>query len=181
MAHHQYHSIPNFGQVISFLLATGVGAGFAVGLESKRFVEEAYRLLSLLGIGDFWEWRSKTLKFFDIGNVATGILFIGFVSMAFVSILSSITLSHSPQPHPVESWQQSCFFNLSFSLFYMLFPCRGIKLNDILFSFFMLKQAYKYVFLIYINHKLPKLTRVMFMYRLYTCIKSYDLYWGLAG
>ncbi|CAI9754045.1 unnamed protein product [Fraxinus pennsylvanica] len=63
-------------KVVAFLLATGVGVGFGVSFELKR------------GSGD-----SK--KFLNRGNISTGLLFVGFVYMAFLSIFSSIRFSSS--------------------------------------------------------------------------------------
>ncbi|XP_052180899.1 CASP-like protein 4D1, partial [Diospyros lotus] len=65
-------------KIMSFLLAAGAGAGFAVSFELKR----------LLGGDD--EISSKTNAFFiNRANIATAILLLGFVSMAVLLVLSS--------------------------------------------------------------------------------------------
>ncbi|XP_022867537.1 CASP-like protein 4D1 [Olea europaea var. sylvestris] len=58
-------------KVVAFLLATGVGVGF--------------EMMRVSGGG------SK--KFYDRGNISTGLLFVGFIYMAFLSIFSSIRFS----------------------------------------------------------------------------------------
>ncbi|PSS26166.1 CASP-like protein [Actinidia chinensis var. chinensis] len=65
-------------KIMSFLLATGVGAGFAISFEFKRLLN-GFANTSLL----------------DRGNLATGILLGGFVCMALLSILSSIGRNHT--------------------------------------------------------------------------------------
>ncbi|XP_040998226.1 CASP-like protein 4D1 [Juglans microcarpa x Juglans regia] len=59
-------------KMISLLLATAVGAGFAVSIEIKRIPGNAFK------------------NFYTRGNVATGVLLIGTVCMVLVSVLSSI-------------------------------------------------------------------------------------------
>ncbi|GMY24061.1 CASP-like protein [Fagus crenata] len=56
-------------KIISLLLATGVGAGFAISCELNRFFHA---------------------RFFDKGNIAAGFLLGATVCMAVVSVLSSI-------------------------------------------------------------------------------------------
>ncbi|XP_062157809.1 CASP-like protein 4D1 [Alnus glutinosa] len=60
-------------KLISLLLATAVGAGFAVSVEFNRMVDGL--------VGDF----------FDKGNIATFVLLVGTICMAVVSVLSSIS------------------------------------------------------------------------------------------
>ncbi|GMY23999.1 CASP-like protein, partial [Fagus crenata] len=61
-------------KIISLLLATGVGAGFAISCELNRFFHA---------------------RFFDKGNIAAGFLLGATVCMAVVSVLSSIDRSTS--------------------------------------------------------------------------------------
>ncbi|KAA8541412.1 hypothetical protein F0562_025375 [Nyssa sinensis] len=63
-------------KVIGFLLATGVGVGFGVTFELKRL---------------FKGLDSDLDKFLQRGNIATALLFVGFITMLILSILSSIT------------------------------------------------------------------------------------------
>ncbi|KAI7985960.1 CASP-like protein 4D1 [Camellia lanceoleosa] len=72
-------------KIISFLLATGVGAGFAVTHELKRIIQSISD-----DYGGLDEQESKTISFLNRGYIATGILFAGFICMAILSILSSI-------------------------------------------------------------------------------------------
>ncbi|CAL5442170.1 unnamed protein product [Camellia sinensis] len=72
-------------KIISFLLATGVGAGFAVTHELKRIIQPIFDDYKGLD-----EQESKTISFLNRGYIATGILFAGFICMAILSILSSI-------------------------------------------------------------------------------------------
>ncbi|XP_019167297.1 PREDICTED: CASP-like protein 4D1 [Ipomoea nil] len=96
--------LPNFDfygdKVISFLLASGVGVGFSASVELKdtiRSLVENFEFLlasdpriSLDGIEEF---RTKLNKFFDRELIASGILLGGFVTMAILSILSSLNKS----------------------------------------------------------------------------------------
>lgn len=76
-------------QIISYFLATGVGAGFAASLELKRFVDRFFDLFGgLLQLTD--EDKSDADKFLVRGIVATGLLAGGFLFMAVLSVLSSI-------------------------------------------------------------------------------------------
>ncbi|KAG8379519.1 hypothetical protein BUALT_Bualt07G0097000 [Buddleja alternifolia] len=62
-------------KVMAFLLASGVGVGFGVTFELKR------------AFGDLFDDKAK--KFLNNGNISTGLLLVGFVFMALLSILSS--------------------------------------------------------------------------------------------
>ncbi|PON45417.1 CASP-like protein 4D [Parasponia andersonii] len=88
-------------KLISLLLATGVGAGFAVTFELKKILPDAFdgfiALAELAGgaVGsDFIDLlqqeRSKITGFLNMGYIAAGILLAGCVFMALVSVLSSI-------------------------------------------------------------------------------------------
>ncbi|KAK4436789.1 CASP-like protein 4D1 [Sesamum alatum] len=68
-------------KTMAFLLASGVGVGFGVSFEFKRLS------------GD--DLSSKSKKFLDMGNISTGLLLVGFVSMALLSIISSNRRSSS--------------------------------------------------------------------------------------
>ncbi|KAF2318768.1 hypothetical protein GH714_010585 [Hevea brasiliensis] len=65
-------------KVISYLLATGVAAGFAATKDLKPF-------FVALGAGD-------VVKFFDKGYASASLLLIGFVCTAISSVLSSYAL-----------------------------------------------------------------------------------------
>jgi hypothetical protein len=62
------------------LLATAVGAGFAVSAEFIKFLGGTF--------GDLTD-------FYERGNIATSVLLVGTVCMAVVSVLSSINRSDS--------------------------------------------------------------------------------------
>lgn len=70
-------------QVIAFLLASGVGAGFAVTFEFKRT------------FGDLLVGQEN--KFLNKGIMSTGLLLIGFAFMALLTIYSSNRRSSSTQ------------------------------------------------------------------------------------
>ncbi|KAL3512475.1 hypothetical protein ACH5RR_025192 [Cinchona calisaya] len=82
-------------KLVSFLLASGVGVGFGVTFEIKRFLNAVFAAFAALGGTDIDEQQSKTSKFFDRGNIATGILLVGFATMAITSILTSIRKAES--------------------------------------------------------------------------------------
>ncbi|TXG50942.1 hypothetical protein EZV62_023466 [Acer yangbiense] len=73
-------------KVVSLFLGTGVGAGFAVTFEFK----DLSKTLADLGVAEVGEFKSKLDKFLDRGNIATGLLFVAFICMALLSVLSSI-------------------------------------------------------------------------------------------
>ncbi|KAK9925691.1 hypothetical protein M0R45_022961 [Rubus argutus] len=79
-------------KVVSLVLASGVGAGFGVGFEFKKFLKLLLPLLALLGgLDNLDEELTKNNDFFDKAIIATGILLVGAVCMAVVSVLTSIT------------------------------------------------------------------------------------------
>lgn len=84
-----------YEQIISLLLGTGVGAGFAVTFELKKQIPDFLTLLTLLGAQGMDEVKSKLDKFFDRANIAIGILFLAFLCMVILSILSSINKAHN--------------------------------------------------------------------------------------
>ncbi|KAK3224642.1 hypothetical protein Dsin_004504 [Dipteronia sinensis] len=77
-------------KVVSLFLGTGVGAGFAVTFEFKDFLKDLFKTLADSGVVDAGELKSKLDKFLDRGNIATGLLFVAFICMALLSVLSSI-------------------------------------------------------------------------------------------
>lgn len=76
-------------------MGTGVGAGFAVSFELKKQIRDFLARLTLLGAQGMDEVKSKLDKFFDRANIAIGILFLAFLCMVILSILSSINKAHS--------------------------------------------------------------------------------------
>ncbi|KAL5762972.1 hypothetical protein ACOSP7_019236 [Xanthoceras sorbifolium] len=82
-------------KMVAFLLATGVGAGFAITFELKKFVRDFLSSLENLGVdeGDF-----PINKFLDKANMAIGLLFLGFLCMAILSIFSSINRINTTTP-----------------------------------------------------------------------------------
>ncbi|XP_068307613.1 CASP-like protein 4D1 [Pyrus communis] len=80
--------------LVSLLLASGVGAGFGVGFDFKKFLKFIFPVLAALGgfpESELDEAQSKNSSFFDKEIIATGILLFGAVCMSVVSVLSSIT------------------------------------------------------------------------------------------
>ncbi|OWM62660.1 CASP-like protein 4D1 [Punica granatum] len=75
-------------KIISYFLASGVGAGFAVSFELKRYVDRFFFFRGLLQLAE--EDKSKADKFLDRGSIATGLIAGGFLCMAVVSVLSSM-------------------------------------------------------------------------------------------
>ncbi|KAK9199728.1 hypothetical protein WN944_014921 [Citrus x changshan-huyou] len=73
----------------SFLLASGVGAGFAVTFEFKKVVNFFIESLIAAGIPQAEEARSAIEKFFDKAYIANGLLLGAFACTAVVSVVSS--------------------------------------------------------------------------------------------
>ncbi|KAF9623422.1 hypothetical protein IFM89_003006 [Coptis chinensis] len=68
-------------QIVAYILATAVGAGFAVTFEFKKLVKEI--------MGE---------KFLDKGNIATGVLFLGFLCVAAQVLISAMSRNSPPPP-----------------------------------------------------------------------------------
>ncbi|RDY13441.1 CASP-like protein 4D1, partial [Mucuna pruriens] len=79
-------------KVISLVLATGVGVGFAVSMEFKKFLDDIF---DAVGTSKHDPTRSTYDKFFVRGIVASAILLVACLSMAIVSVISSINRSRS--------------------------------------------------------------------------------------
>ncbi|KAI4352060.1 hypothetical protein L6164_006346 [Bauhinia variegata] len=90
-------SLPDFDfygdKVISLLLATGVGVGFAVSCELKKFFE--VDVFDRDGVPQNDIIRSTSHKFWDRAIIASGVLSVSFLCMAVVSVISSINWSRS--------------------------------------------------------------------------------------
>ncbi|KAL4556516.1 hypothetical protein LXL04_039172 [Taraxacum kok-saghyz] len=91
-------------KLISYILATGVGAGFAASMELKEIVDDLVAFIAFIlaaadeniDLGfDLDKFHSRTHKFLDRGIVATILLTIGFAFMAVTSILSSLNRNRS--------------------------------------------------------------------------------------
>ncbi|XP_038687588.1 CASP-like protein 4D1 [Tripterygium wilfordii] len=82
-------------KVMTFFLATGVGAGFAVSCEFKKLLNAVYKLLVSLNYTGLEEWMSSINKFLEKGNIAAGLLLIASLAMAVLSIISSINRTRS--------------------------------------------------------------------------------------
>lgn len=78
------------GQIVGFLLATGVGAGFAVTYEFKKFFKELFKTLANAGFAVSEEFKSKVDKFLDRVYIAAGLLLLAFLCMVVLSVLSSV-------------------------------------------------------------------------------------------
>ncbi|PNX94776.1 hypothetical protein L195_g017956 [Trifolium pratense] len=79
-------------KVISGILATGIGAGFAVSIEFKRFFDQIF---DAAGVSKEDPTRSTNNKFYVRGIVASGVLSVAFIAIFVVSVLSSINRSKS--------------------------------------------------------------------------------------
>ncbi|CAL5184850.1 unnamed protein product [Lathyrus oleraceus] len=73
-------------KVISGLLATGIGAGFAVSIEFKRLFDQIF---NDSGVSKHDPTRSTITKFYVRGIIASGVLSAAFLAMFVVSFLSS--------------------------------------------------------------------------------------------
>ncbi|KAK2421784.1 CASP protein 4D1 [Trifolium repens] len=76
-------------KVISGILATGIGAGFAVSIDFKRLFDQVFE-----GIPKDDPTRSSINNFYVRGIVASSVLSVAFIAMFVVSILSSINRSN---------------------------------------------------------------------------------------
>ncbi|KAJ0048073.1 hypothetical protein Pint_16840 [Pistacia integerrima] len=84
-----------FFQMVGFVLASGVGAVFAVTYELKSFVNDFVETLLSLGFEDTIGFKSGTDKFLNRIYIAAGLLLGAFVCMALPSVLSSINRTTS--------------------------------------------------------------------------------------
>ncbi|KAL6001054.1 hypothetical protein ACLOJK_006781 [Asimina triloba] len=80
-------------QIIALLLASGVGAGFAVTFEFKKLIRDFIASLESLGVPRLEESESKIDKFLDRANIAVGLLLLASLLMAAQSIVSSLIRS----------------------------------------------------------------------------------------
>lgn len=76
--------------MISFLLATGVGAGFGVSFELKSFAKDLFKAIEDPTVPDIQESKASYSRFFNRGIIASAVLSVGFLCMATISVLSSI-------------------------------------------------------------------------------------------
>ncbi|KAM3319474.1 CASP-like protein 4D1 [Capsicum chacoense] len=76
-------------KVIAFLLASGVGVGFGVSIELKQLIDQLVDGFDSLGVTGLDEFEDKTKKYLDRGIIASGVLLVGFVTMAILNILTS--------------------------------------------------------------------------------------------
>ena len=79
-------------QVISVLLATGVGVGIAVSFEFKKFFDD---LFDAVGVSKKDPTRTANDKFFNRGIIASAVLSIALLAMFVVSVISSINRGRS--------------------------------------------------------------------------------------
>ncbi|XP_038894422.1 CASP-like protein 4D1 [Benincasa hispida] len=106
-----WNGLPQFNyyadQVITWVLATAAGAGFAVSAELKSFVDSHSTVEKEFGedYGFFSpqvdEQKSLIDDFFDKANIATAILFLAFLSMATLILLSPFNRI-KPTPLPTQ-------------------------------------------------------------------------------
>ncbi|XP_048138976.1 CASP-like protein 4D1 [Rhodamnia argentea] len=82
-------------KLITLLLATGIGAGFAISFELKKYVRNFFDVLVSFDIPINDDDKSKSIKFLNWGIISTGLLALGLVCMVIVSVLSSINRNSS--------------------------------------------------------------------------------------
>ncbi|XP_071709933.1 CASP-like protein 4D1 [Rutidosis leptorrhynchoides] len=85
-------------KLVSYILATGVGAGFAASMELKEYTDEVVTLLDFIratiDLGfDIDQFHSRVDKYFHRGIITTILLTLGCVCMVIISILSSLNRS----------------------------------------------------------------------------------------
>ncbi|KAK4362694.1 hypothetical protein RND71_017935 [Anisodus tanguticus] len=76
-------------KVIAFFLASGVGVGFGVSIELKKFIDQLVDSFEVLGVDGLEEFEHKNQNFFERGIIASGVLLAGFATMAILTILTS--------------------------------------------------------------------------------------------
>ncbi|KAF3438318.1 hypothetical protein FNV43_RR21080 [Rhamnella rubrinervis] len=90
----RHERLPQFDfyadEIMSLILASGVGAGYGMSLEFKRFINQVFDALEALGDCDLSEARSKGQDFFNKGIFVTSLLLLGCLCMTMVSVFSSI-------------------------------------------------------------------------------------------
>ncbi|KAA8529896.1 hypothetical protein F0562_034500 [Nyssa sinensis] len=74
----------NYQEVVSFILATGVGAAFGATVDLKRRLDSS---------GNHSEHKSKFDDFFNVAYISAGFLLIGFFSSGVSSVISSLSLA----------------------------------------------------------------------------------------
>ncbi|XP_011000789.1 PREDICTED: uncharacterized protein LOC105108244 [Populus euphratica] len=77
-------------KIIAFLLASGVGAGFAASVEIKSLLKDLFDAFAIAGFQDTEDSKALYDKFLNKGIIATSALAFGFVCTALVSVLSSV-------------------------------------------------------------------------------------------
>ncbi|XP_044466492.1 CASP-like protein 4D1 [Mangifera indica] len=83
-------------KIVSFLLASGVGAAFAVTYELKSFVDNFLETIISLGfLEDTVALKSGADKFLNRIYIAASLLLGAFVCMALLSVLSSVNRTTS--------------------------------------------------------------------------------------
>lgn len=61
-----------------------------MSFEFKKFLNDFFLTLAALNIEEVDDAKSKADKFLDMGIIATALLAVGFLSMAVLSIFSSV-------------------------------------------------------------------------------------------
>ncbi|XP_065857582.1 CASP-like protein 4D1 [Euphorbia lathyris] len=87
--------IPTFhflgDQIVVLLMASGVGAGFAVSLELRKIVKQLAEFFA--DVPGIDVEKSNNLKFLDKVNISTALLLVACFCLALLSIFSSINRS----------------------------------------------------------------------------------------
>ncbi|XP_060171202.1 CASP-like protein 4D1 [Lycium barbarum] len=76
-------------KALTCFMASGVGMGYGVSYELKRYLNGFVDNIESSGIDAYEELRTESQKFFDRGNLATGPLFAGCIVMAALTIITS--------------------------------------------------------------------------------------------
>ena len=78
-------------KLLSFYMASGVGVGYGVSTELKRYLNGFVDTIeTTAGIDTFEELRTKSITFFDRGYLATHPLLAGLGTMTILTIVTSI-------------------------------------------------------------------------------------------
>ncbi|WCJ33689.1 CASP-like protein 4D1 [Euphorbia peplus] len=80
-------------KIVVLLMASGVGAGFAVSFELRKVVKQLAEFFA--DVPGIDEEKSKNLKYLDKINIATALLLVACFSLALLSLFSSINRSTS--------------------------------------------------------------------------------------
>lgn len=111
-------------QIVVLLLASGVGAGFAVSFELRKIAKQLAEFFA--DIPGIQEEKTKDLKFLDKINIATALLLVACFCMALLSLFSSINRSTTTRGFFFKWYHIFIFpfYLISFSFCFFLWFCK---------------------------------------------------------